>query len=498
MEKRFVYIWFRHLTSDQLTIRKPELCGQPFVLATPERGRMVIKAVNSLALVHGIEMGMVLADARALLPSLQVFEDNPLRAGKLLRALAEWCLRYTPLVAVDEPDGLIFDITGCAHLWGGERSYLKDILERLRGKGYNVRAGVADTIGTAWAISRFGQISPIIERGCQAEALKSLPPMALRLDKRILERMHKLGFHQIHSFMDMPRTTLRRRFGEELTDRLDQALGFISEPMTLVQPFVPYQERLPCLEPTRTATGIQIALRKLLEMLCQRLLKEGKGIRKGIFKGYRTDGHLEQIEIGTHIAVRNVDHLFKLFELKIATIRPSFGIELFLLEAPVVEDLSQQQETLWATAEKGNTVIAGLLDRIEGRFGANVIHRYLPDEHHWPERSIRAAISFQEKPSIAWPKDQPRPVCLLHKPEPIQVTSPLPDYPPMLFVYQNKIHKIKKADGPERIEREWWIEKGLQRDYYCVEDEEGARYWVFRSGRYEDHEPEWFLHGFFA
>src|ERR1700748_856572 len=163
MKKRFVYIWFRHLTSDQLTIRKPELCGQPFVLATPERGRMVIRAVNEWAQKQGIETGMVLADARALLPSLQVFEDNPLRAGKLLRAIAEWCLRYTPLVAADEPDGLILDITGCAHLWGGERPYLKDISERLRGKGYNIRAAMADTIGTAWAISRFGQISPIID-----------------------------------------------------------------------------------------------------------------------------------------------------------------------------------------------------------------------------------------------------------------------------------------------------------------------------------------------
>ena len=84
------------------------------------------------------------------------------------------------------------------------------------------------------------------------------------------------------------------------------------------------------------------------------------------------------------------------------------------------------------------------------------------------------------------------------QPEPIEVTVAIPDYPPIHFHYQGKLHRVKKADGPERIEQEWWLQQGLYRDYYNVEDEAGARYWLFRSGHYSAGKPQWFLHGFFA
>ncbi|WP_316835025.1 DNA polymerase Y family protein [Pedobacter nutrimenti] len=499
MEKRFISIWFRHLTTDWLSLLKPELQDIPFVLAAPERGRKIIKAASASAQALGIEPGTVVADARAILPSLQVFEDEPERAGKLLNALAESCIRYTPIVAIDLPDGLILDISGCAHLWGGERAYLKEIITKFKSSGYQVRAAIADTVGTAWAISRYGQIKAIIEQGAQAEALAPLPPVALRLEPAILDRMHKLGLYQIRSFMTMPRSTLRRRFGQLLLDRLAQALGEVKEPIVSIQPVEPYQERLPCLEPIRTATGIEIALKRLLETLCLRLLQEGKGLRKAILKGYRIDGKMQQIEIGTNYPARSVAHLFKLFELKISTIKPGLGIELFLLEAPVVEALTQEQETLWNITQGSEyKVVMNLLDRIGVRVGMDTIHRYLPDEHHWPERSVKLAASLQEKNPLAWRSDLPRPINLLPRPEHIEVTAPIPDYPPMLFRYKGKIHKISKADGPERIEQEWWLQQGEHRDYYTVEDESGSRYWLFRLGHYGADNPEWFLHGFFA
>jgi protein ImuB len=175
------------------------------------------------------------------------------------------------------------------------------------------------------------------------------------------------------------------------------------------------------------------------------------------------------------------------------------GIELFLLEAPVTETLSEEQETLWNISQGSeNKVIMNLLDRIGVRVGMDKIHRYLPDEHHWPERSVKLAASLQEKSTVTWRSDLPRPVSLLHQPERIEVTAPIPDYPPMLFRYKGKIHKISKADGPERIEQEWWLQQGLHRDYYCVEDASGARYWIFRLGHYGENNPEWFIHGFFA
>lgn len=492
-------IWFRHLMTDWMTLRHPELKNVPFVLALPDHGRLMITAANNYAQAQGIITGMVVADAKAVTPGLEVRNDLPDMPPKLLKRIGEWCIRYTPVIAIDLPDGLIFDITGCDHLWGGERKYLKEIVGRLQGKGYDVRVAISDTIGTSWAIARFGKTIPIIESGQQASALLPLPPAALRLNQPVIERLRKLGLHTINLFANMPRSVLRRRFGTLLLQRLDQALGHEEEYILPIVPIEPYQERLPCLEPIRTATGIEIALNQLLEMLCARLQKEGKGMRKAFFKGYRVDSKMVQIEIGTNRASHHVRHLFKLFELKISSIEPALGIELFVLEATKIEDVELDQETLWLEESNvfDNQNIIELLDRFTGKFGKGVINRYLPQEHYWPERSMKPAITIYQKPSTKWRTDKLRPVELLSRPQPIEVTVPIPDYPPMLFRYKGQVHKIKKADGPERIEREWWMDTGEHRDYYQVEDEDNNRYWLFRSGHYSE-QQQWFIHGFFA
>ena len=501
IKRRFVSIWFRHLMTDWMTLRYPEFRELPFVLTTPVRGRVVITAANALAEMQGITTGMAMADARAIIPSLEMMDDIPGQPAKLLKALGEWCIRYTPLIAVDMPDGLILDISGCTHLWGGERAYLGAIIKTLRSKGYDARGAMADTIGTAWAVAHFAKVKPIIEHGGQTEALLSLPPAALRLEPLILERLQKLGFFTIQGFIGMGRSVLRRRFGQEFLMRLDQALGNEDEPMQLLQPIAPYHERLPCLEPIRTATGIEIAIKKLLEAICRRLEGEGKGLRTAVLKCYRVDDKIIQVSIGTSHASRYVDHLLKLFELKIPLIEPALGIELFTLDALKVEDVEPEQEVLWSTTAGGfeDAHLTGLLDKISNKMGSASIHRYLPQECHWPERSIKQAKTLQDKRMTAWRTDRPRPSLLLQKPERIQVSAPIPDYPPMLFVYKNKVHQIKKSDGPERIEREWWLEKGEHRDYYYVEDMDGQRYWLFRAGHYSDDQPkEWFIHGLFA
>jgi protein ImuB len=501
MSKRYMSIWFRHLLTDWQVNRRPELAHMPFVFTTKERGRIIITATNIEAERQDIHIGTAAADAKAIVPGLQVIDDIPGKAVRLLTAIGEWCIRYTPIIAVDAPDGLILDISGCPHLWGGEREYLKDLSAKLKSRGYDTRIAIADTIGAAWAIARFGKVTPIIVPGTHASALLSLPPAALRLEPVILEKLKKLGFYKIESFIGMPRSVLRRRFGQGILQRLDQALGHEVEPIMPLQPIAPYEERLPCLEAIRTATGIEIALQRLLDMLCKRLQHEGKGMRTGILKCYRVDGKTVQIDIGTNRASRNTAHLFKLFELKIASIEPALGIELFVLEAPKVEDVSPEQESLWEAGQCGleDMELAELLDRIAGKVGAGAIHRYLPQEHYWPERSVKSSVSLSEKTGTDWRSNRPRPIRLLAKPEVIEVMVPLPDYPPVQFIYNQKIHQVKKADGPERIEREWWLEAGELRDYYTVEDQDGCRYWLFRSGHYAgDKQVQWFIHGFLA
>ena len=500
MAKRFVSIWFRYLTTDWFTLRQPGLRHLPFVLSTSSHGKMIITSTNAIAETQEVLKGMAVADARVIIPSLEVADDQPGLADKLLHRLAEWCIRFSPCVAVDPPDGLLLDVSGCSHLWGGDEPYLTTIINRLKDRGYTVRAAMADTIGAAWAVARFGKEPLVIKSGNHHLALLSLPPPALRLEMDALERLQKLGLKQIKDFIHIPRSAIRRRFGNHFIIRLNQALGYEVEILKPVQPIELYQERLPCLEPIVTATGIEIALRRLLETLCDRLIAGQKGLRVAHFKAYRLDGKIEQVSIGTNRPSHGVNHLFKLFEDKLCTIEPDLGIELFVLEAPTIEDHYAAQEKIWQhIGDLDNLILSELLDRLAGKIGANCIHRYIPDEHYWPERSIKLASSLDEKPIIPWKTDRPRPIQLLARPEAIDVTAPIPDYPPMNFRYKGKLHRVIKSDGPERIEQEWWIQEGQHRDYYCVEDEEGRRYWLFRSGHYSAEKTyHWYMHGFFA
>jgi protein ImuB len=253
------------------------------------------------------------------------------------------------------------------------------------------------------------------------------------------------------------------------------------------------------MEALRTAPAIEMAVQKLLETICQKLSKQCKGLRKAVLTAHRMDGTQQQIQIGTHATSCSTSHLFKLFALQIPRLRPDLGFELFILEAFMLEDTVQDTQVLWNQSATGaGAEIAELLDTITNKTGQGSINRYMPQEHYWPERSVKPASSLIQAPVFKWPTDRPRPINLLSEPQKIYVTAPVPDYPPMLFRYQGTIHNVVKADGPERIEQEWWIQAGLHRDYYVIEDHQGARYWIFRLGHYGKDLAEWFIHGFFS
>lgn len=499
MPKRFASIWFRYLLTDQKAIHQPGLKGKPYVFAEPDHGRMLITALTAEAGKYGVMEGMTVTDARVIAPDLLVFDGKPGRNLKLLSGLAEWCLRYTPLVQLDPPDGLLLDVTGCTHLKGGEKAFLQEIVSRLKAIGYTVRPAIADTIGAAWGVARCAASGLIVPEGMHRTALMPLPPSALRLPADVLLKLRNLGLHQISSFIYMPDSVLRRRFGKHMVLRLQQALGQEVEYLFPLKEPVPYTERLDCLEPVTTRLAIEIGLNDLLERLCKRLYGEGLGVRSAMLTWYRIDGKNGNITIGTNHASNRVPHLFKLFFIKLDTVAPGMGIELFILEARQTEPVSDKQSELWsAKGGAESDEVAELLDRVAGRIGTAPIHRYLPGEHYWPERTPEPA-DIRKAPESEWRTDKPRPMQILDQPEPIEAMALTPDYPPKLFIWKGEQHTIVGADGPERIEREWWLEPGEHRDYYIAEDEAGRRYWLFRSGHYNaENNQHWYLHGFFA
>jgi protein ImuB len=165
-------------------------------------------------------------------------------------------------------------------------------------------------------------------------------------------------------------------------------------------------------------------------------------------------------------------------------------------------DAAGQTQTA-ALAERAEAPIAELVDRLSNRLGSGRVFRDAPVESDVPERSVRRVPALDRKAGTTWPADLPRPVRLLDPPQPIDAMALLPDHPPLAFTWRRIRHRVRHADGPERIAGEWWKRDGEMRsvrDYFRVEDENGHRFWLFRRGDGDDPatgDRRWFLHGFF-
>lgn len=475
------------------------------MLSHRDRNAQRIAALDERAEALGLKVGMGIADARAMHPALEVLEAEPQRTRRLLEGLADWCDRYTPLVALDGEDGLMLDITGCAHLFGGERALLDDVLSRLFQQGFEARAGLASTAGAAWAAARYGLGA--VDPGGEKAALGPLPIQALRLPAEMRAGLEKVGLRQAGQVMAAPRAPLARRFGVHLISRLDQALGVAGEAISPRMPVPPLSVERPLAEPIMHMEMVEEVVATLAASLAQALERRGEGARRAGLSLYRVDGMVSRIEAGMSRPLREAAPMVRLFHERLArlgeTIDTGFGFDLIRLcvfEAVPMEDA---QEDLVAAPQASEGDLALLADRMEARLGSPVMMRPLLRESHLPERAVGfvpfAASATRGSAAVA---ASPRPVRLLERAEPISVTAEVPDGPPRHFRWRRAFHKIARVEGPERIGAEWWHDAAVppDRDYFRVEDEAGRRFWLYREGLYgtESAAPGWYMQGLFA
>lgn len=478
---------------------------RPFVLATSIAGRRIVTAANAIAAGEGIAPGRSLSDARALRPDLQIAEADFTGDAAALTALARWCNRFSPFVSPCGVDGIALDITGCAHLFGGEAELAQQAVERLGQQGIECRAAIADSLGAASAVSRFGSVVvAIVPRGEARAALASLPVAALRLEAEILALLIRLGLRRIGDLYAVPRAALAARCGESVALRLDEALGLAPEPLSPLRPEQLRWSHRSFAEPIGTPEDIAAATRELLESLCRRLAEESMGARQLTLALYRVDGRVEEATIGTAQPSRDAHHLWRLFEERLPGLDPGLELEDMVLTANRVEQLAPIQLGFDGRERIGighdAADLAVLVDRLANRLGVRAVARPVVHESYIPERAVHFVPALHRGTAkLAWDREKPRPVRLLARPEPVEVMALLPDEPPVTFRWRRLIHRVRRADGPERIEGEWWHERVEPRDYYRIEDVEGRRFWLYRAGLYQGQiMPRWFLHGFFA
>lgn len=471
---------------------------KPLIVAARDGARRLVVAADQAAQSLGVRAGCTVALAQAMTPGLTVVVADPEGDAAALDRLAAWALRYAPIVAADPPDGFVIDITGAAHLFGGEAELVADLTDRLAKAGVDARAAVADTSSAAWGLARFAAPSTIALAGDAAAAMAALPIAALRLDPAIVAALRRVGFDTVRELADAPRPSLAVRFGAMPTRRLDQAFGRLPEPIDPITPPTTPHARLAFPDPLMHGGGLAIALEKLAERLCAALETAGLGARRLDLRFHRVDGHVAALRVGASRSTRDAAHIVRLFGERLDRIDPGFGIEAAVLAASWTEPLEARQIGAHASDEAAERGLAVLVDRLVNRIGEHGVYRLTPVESDIPERSLRPVPAMSPPLGRSW-NDGPRPSRMLNPPEPVEATALLPDHPPAVFTWRGRRRRVRRADGPERVHGEWWRadrEVWLARDYFRVEDEDGQRYWLFRVTDAE--QVRWFIQGVFA
>jgi protein ImuB len=501
---RVVSIYLPDLATDRIRRGDPKIpLEQAIAVISKSGSKRWVSSVDPAARNAGLKVGMPAAKAQAIFRGLLMVDADPVADAEALERITFWALsQYSPIVAMDDPDGIVMDTEGADHLQGGELPMLTGIANQFRAKRLTARVAIADTWGAAHACARAIQRETVVvPTGETIRAVEHLPLSLLRLSPKVVTDLHVLGFRTIGELSATPRAPLALRFGPEIGRRIDQMVGRVSEPITPMRTPDVIEVSRSFAEPIGAAETINKYVGRLVEQLVIELQKRGLGVRRTDLIVEKVDGTRQAIRAGTAKPARDVAWLSKLFRDRTEKIDPGFGIEKLTLSAIMTQPLEEVQRSS-ELMEDDDGDLTPLID-IYGNRGQRV-YRVAPVASDVPERSVARISAVAPETDVSWVQRWRRPVRLLPYPERIEAIALLPDHPPASITWRGKRRKVKRADGPERIFGEWWTrdtEMEAVRDYFFIEDENGERFWIYRNGDGVDPETgshRWFLHGIFG
>ena len=523
---------------------------QPFAVVQDTGKTQVISSLSVSAEGWGLSHGQPLRDALAMCPDLITRLQNRQLEARFLASLRRWASKFSPWVAEEVPNALVIDLTGCAHLFGGELGVIQQMESDCLDLGLSVHIGLADTKGAAWALARYagqplglsrtgdaidqeapatrsravkrrnwerggqpprlqlsqGGLGRIAAPGFTRQALAPLPVAALRLEDHVITSLNRLGLHRVENLTDQPRAAIARRFGKGTIYRMDQALGVAPEPVSPAKQSLHFACRLTLPEPIGLIEDMLAALDKLLPRLAASLTAKGRGVRRLRLEAYRTDQTMQSVEAGLARPSADVARIRPLLVIKLKDIKAEFGID-------VLRVVAVQTEPIYAHQNKGkieagpavaarlsqNTELDDLIGKLGARIGLEAITRLHPGDSHIPEKAAQVLAAAWSMPQLDWPIVlRARPLIYFH-PEPV-VAAEVPKVP-LHFKWRGQSHELQSAQGPERIAPEWWLEERAwrsgTRDYWQVVTKSGDRLWLYFShgGAISG---GWFCHGRFA
>ncbi len=551
-QRRILSLWFPRLAAERAIRQGQGVPGVPFAIVGEEKNAQVLTSLSLEAGRAGLTRGQPLRGARAMCPELQTKLQNVELDRAFLTVLRRWAGKFSPWVSEDEPEALAIDLTGCAHLFGGEAAVMGQVEGECSELGLTVCAGIADTVGAAWALARYaggsvenarsgddiaqearatrsravkrrhwerggsapktrsatlnkGRIAP---PGHLRAALGDLPVGALRIDADTVAMLNRLGLRRVSDLAGQPRAALARRFGRHLVHRLDQALGIEPEPVSPARPPLHFAIRLTLPEPVGQTEDIAAALDRLLPALGGKLQTAGRGARKVRLECHRSDHTMSWIDVGLARPSGEADRIRPLLMMKADQIEAGFGIDMIRLIATVTEPVHAHQHRGHGEAASdganrlgGGVGMEDLMGRIGARVGLETITRMHPADSHIPEKTAKFLAAAWSEPAEAWPRaPAPRPL-ELWRPEIVTVPDDAGAILPARFRWRGRSLETCAALGPERIAPEWWLDdpdwRTGVRDYWRVTTRTGERLWLY-FGHGGTQSPGWFCHGSFC
>lgn len=543
--RRIISLWFPRLAA-QRVLRSRHIDG-PFAVVETQHNAQVLVSLCKTASAQGLCVGQSIADARALCPGLVTQENDPLAEAQFLTRLHRWAGKFTPWIATHPPASLMMDISGCAHLFGGEEALaelISDDCARLR---LSVQIGIADTLGGAWALARYAgqragpqhsgdaidqearatrsraakrrgwerggtvkipmtnaQTHYIAPTGQTFETIQKLPLSALRLPDNVCDKLVRLGLRSIADLANLPRASITRRFGADTVLRLDQALGAQPEPVCPADPPRCFATRLSLPDPIGLADDINAAISRVTPPLCTKLRHAGMGARTLDLALYRTDQTVQLIQVSLARPAHDPDRILPLLTMHLPSIEPGYGIDMIRLEATVIEPVREQQhaghaEALAAAKNRKGSDHADLMGRLGTRIGLESLQILHPASSNLPEKTQTNLPATYNKRADDWAMPALKRPIIMFPPEPINPI--IANRPPLKFKWRRRTFKTLSYGGPERIAPEWWLDNPAwrtgTRDYWGVVTDTGAKLWLYQAhGGAQT--GGWFCHGSFG
>ena len=548
--RRVLSLWFPRMGAERLLRQARVTEEQPFAVVQDTGKTQVISSLSVSAEGWGLSHGQPLRDALAMYPDLITRLQNRQLEARFLASLRRWASKFSPWVAEEIPNALVIDLTGCAHLFGGELGVIHQVELDCLNLGLSVHIGMADTRGAAWALARYvgqplglsrtgdaidqeapatrsragkrrnwerggqpprlqssqGGFARIAAPGFTQQALAPLPVAALRLEDHVINSLNRLGLRRVENLMDQPRAAIARRFGKGTIYRMDQALGVAPEPISPAKQSLHLACRLTLPEPIGLVEDMLAALDKLLPRLAASLTAKGRGVRRLRLEAYRTDQTMQSVEVGLARPSADMALIRQLLIIKLEDIKVEFGID-------VLRVVAAQTEPIYAHQHKGkikagpavaarlsqNTELDDLIGKLGARIGLEAITRLHPGDSHIPEKASQVLAAAWSMPQMDWPIVLRARPLIYFQPEPI-VAAEVPKVP-LHFKWRGQSHELQSAQGPERIAPEWWLAERAwrsgTRDYWRVVTKSGDRLWLYfaHGGAISG---GWFCHGRFA